>query len=69
MAVAMVYPEISKGGRGAKNPSLNKEFISASLSQARTDLRCAPGIVDNVLSGAESLNTEYETAMKFTVVG
>jgi hypothetical protein len=61
MAVAMIYPEPEKGGRG-KNAVLNTEFSTASLSHARTVLKFAPDLADSVLSGAVALNGAYEKA-------
>jgi hypothetical protein len=43
MAVAMMFPEPEKGGRGKKNPLLSKEFSDGRLSQARTVLKWLPG--------------------------
>ena len=51
MAVAMIYPEPEKGGRG-KNSSVSKEFSGVYLSQARTVLKWAPELADAVPSGA-----------------
>ncbi len=50
MAVAKIYPEPEKGGRGKKR--LGDLTVSAErLSLARTVLQYAPDIADNVLSG------------------
>lgn len=39
MAVAMMYPEPEKGGRGNKGLNNSTEFDKGYLSQARTVLR------------------------------
>jgi hypothetical protein len=52
MAVAMIYPEPEKGGRGKKlNPLISKEFNAGALSQARTVLKHTPECAKYVLSG------------------
>jgi hypothetical protein len=66
MAVAIMYPEGEKGGRGKKiNPSKNEEFkkISAgNISMARTVLQYTPGAVKSVMSGGTKLDKAYEEA-------
>lgn len=52
MAVAKIYPEPEKGGRG-KNAVVTTEFSASHLSHARTVLQWAPELVDAVLAGAE----------------
>ena len=64
MAVAMVYPEPSKLKRKDSCSYLKEDLNQKSLSYARTILRHTPGAAKNVLSGAESLNSAYETAKK-----
>lgn len=62
MAVAMVYPEPEKGGRG-KNSFVSKGFISDSrLSLARTVLTFASDLAPNVLRGFVPLDKAYEVA-------
>ena len=57
MAVAKLYPEPEKGGRGKKNPSPNEGFIAGGyISQARTVLRWLPELADHVLAGTTPLN-------------
>jgi ParB-like chromosome segregation protein Spo0J len=65
MAVAKIYPEPEKGGRG-KHAQL-RETLSRTeennLSRARTVLRYAPELVDSVLlSQTCTLSEAYETA-------
>lgn len=66
MAVARMYPEPEKGGRGNKiNSSKNEDFKKIStgnLSQARTIIAYAPDFVDSVISGAVSLSDAYKEA-------
>ncbi len=52
MAVAKIYPEPEKGGRGKKSVKITEfGFDSSYLSHARTVLQYAPDLADNVLSG------------------
>jgi hypothetical protein len=62
MAVAKIYPDPEKGGRG-KNLVFNTEFSSAQLSHARTVLHHAPDLADQVLDGTRGLNKAYEDAL------
>ncbi|MGO6724414.1 hypothetical protein ACCS51_25940 [Rhizobium ruizarguesonis] len=50
MAVAMMYPEPEKGGRG-KNSKVTLEFSSQLLSQARTVLAHSRPLADSVFVG------------------
>ena len=51
-----------KGGRGRKSV-VSTEFISAErVSHARTILRYAPDLADNVLAGVMPLDTAYAEA-------
>ncbi len=63
MIVAKIHPEPDKGGRGQKS-SKNEEFpiSSGNLSMARTVLKYARELADNVLSGTVALNNAYDTA-------
>jgi hypothetical protein len=62
MAVARIYPEPEKGGRG-KNSSVTKEFSVERLSLARFILRHTPDdLADQVLTGSLSLDKAYEEA-------
>jgi len=62
MAVAIIYPDPEKGGRGQK-ATVSVEFISPQrLSYARTVLRHAPDLSANVLSGSISLDAAYKVA-------
>jgi hypothetical protein len=49
MAVAMMYPDPEKGGRGKTNSLAAKGFSTASLSQARTVLRDSRALADKVM--------------------
>lgn len=62
MAVAKLYPNPAKGGRG-RNSFLKKEFSDVSISKARTVLAHAPDLADTVLSGAIPLNEAYQEAL------
>jgi hypothetical protein len=60
MAVAKLYPDPEKGGRGKKNSLEIKEFPNAgSVSQARTVLKWLPQIADQVMAGTKPLNEAY----------
>lgn len=61
MALARIYPEPEKGGRG-KNSSISEGFHSGYLSMARTIIQFAPEKMDLVKSGAESLDAAYQAA-------
>jgi ParB-like nuclease domain len=63
MAVAKLFPDPEKGGRGKKNSVFNTGFLSAvSVSHARTVLNLLPAAADQVLVGAKSLNEAYREA-------
>jgi len=66
MAVAMIYPEPEKGGRGKKgaNLKLNLGFSTMLLSQARTVLANGRAIAESVLKGDEQLGKAYETVQR-----
>jgi hypothetical protein len=53
MAVAKLYPEPEKGGRGKKNSSFSEEFSAGKISEARTVLKWLPEIAEGVLRGAK----------------
>jgi len=59
MAVAMVYPESGKGGRGKRSASETAEkvggFSRDLVSQARVVLRWTPKIAAKVLAGTKAL--------------
>ncbi len=64
MAVAMIYPEPEKGGRGKKGAG-SGEFSGLShqrISEARTVLRHEPDLASLVLNGSEKLDAAYTTA-------
>lgn len=61
MAVAKVYPDPEKGGRGQKS-LVAKEFSGARLSQARLVLHFAPDFADAVLAGSTPLDAAYAIA-------
>jgi hypothetical protein len=50
MAVAMIYPEPEKGGRG-KTVSLGNTFDKVTLSKARTVLAVLPKDAEQVRDG------------------
>jgi hypothetical protein len=60
MALAMVYPEPEKGGRG-KNSNLKLGFSSQRLSLARTVLRYSVPLAQSVLNGTKPLNDALAT--------
>lgn len=62
MAVAMIYPEPAKGGRGKVNPSIIEGFSHGALSEARTALRYAPDLAELVRVGDLRLNEAYGQA-------
>ena len=52
MVAARIYPEPPKGGRGKKSSEMEGFLVSgAHVSRARTVLRFALDLADNVLSG------------------
>jgi ParB-like chromosome segregation protein Spo0J len=59
MAVAMVYPEPGKGGRGKKNSSAAEGFSAASLSRDRRVLRHSASLAQQVIAGSKSLDMAY----------
>ena len=65
MAVAMMYPEAEKGGRGVKALKI-KEFSlnSGYISQARTVLKNSKTLAEQVLNGAPSLSVAYEQVLE-----
>lgn len=59
MAVAKAFPNPQQG----KKTSLEiKEVSGGMLSQARTVLRLAPDLVDQVLAGAFTVDVAYKQA-------
>jgi hypothetical protein len=65
MAVAKLYPEPEKGGRGKTNPLKIKEFPNAGyVSQARTVLSWLPQVANAVLAGTKSLAEAYQEAQR-----
>jgi hypothetical protein len=59
MAVAMLFPESGKGGRGKKNPEFNSEFSSRYVREARTVLEWTPEVAKKVIAGQKPLNEAY----------
>ena len=60
MAVAKLYPEPEKAVRGKPGSVSEQQNIpKARLSEARTTLKFAPDLADNVLTGAASLDEAY----------
>ncbi len=60
MAVAMMFPEAEKRGRGKTNAVLNTGFSSSYVAHARTIISSAPELVESVLNGARPLNDAYD---------
>jgi hypothetical protein len=56
MALAMMYPEPGKGGRGNKNGSVSEQFSKTRLSNARAVLRYSRGLAEQVLKGDAGLD-------------
>lgn len=63
MALAMIYPEPEKGGRGRKSTE-TVGFSAQRLSYARTVLREAPNQAYRVLRGTEKLDAAYQSVME-----
>jgi hypothetical protein len=63
MAIAKLYPEPEKGGRG-KNSLKIKELNAGYVSQARTVLAWLPQAADAVLAGTKPLGEAYAEATK-----
>ncbi len=59
VAMAVLYPEPAKGGRGKKNSLLNGVFSQQLLSQARTVLKAIPEVAELVLAGDKPLAEAY----------
>ena len=61
MAMAMIYPEPGKGGRGKKSEAGNSAgtagFSARRVQDARTILRHSRALAEAVLKGARSLST------------
>lgn len=64
MAVAMMYPEGAKGGRGKTSDILSglSSYMVKQVGIARTVLKYAPEYTESVLAGAKSLSEAYEEA-------
>jgi hypothetical protein len=60
MALAMMYPEPEKGGRGKKGEVRNREetsqFSIRRVQQARSVLRHSPDFAESVVKGSLSLD-------------
>jgi hypothetical protein len=63
MAVAKLYPDPEKGGRGRK-VSATEGFSSGRLSMARHILKWAPELADLVLAGTTSLDAAHSEAKR-----
>jgi hypothetical protein len=63
MAIAMIYPEPKKTGRGKKS-SVTEDIGSGRLSMARTILKFVPKLAKKVITAEESLDEAYEKAQK-----
>jgi hypothetical protein len=65
MAMAMVYPDGGKGGRGKKgNPAETAGFSERRLRQARTVLAHSSDLAQAVLAGSKFLDAAYDEARK-----
>ena len=64
MAVAKLYPEPAKGGRGNTNPIKDIGFSRQYVDHARTVLRWLPELADHVLAGTKPLNEAYAEAQR-----
>ena len=66
MGVAIIYPTPQKGGRGKKGSVMEEfnTFGAAHLSRARTVLKHAPELADNVMCGALSVGAAYDMAIE-----
>ena len=67
MAVAMIYPDAEHGGARDKGVSSLKnklEFNKGYISQARTILKYAIDLSENVLSGSKPLSEAYKKALE-----
>lgn len=63
MVAACIFPEPEKGGRGKKALTIKEIGVNAgSLSQARTVIRYAPELVDDVKAERRSLMDAYTIA-------
>jgi hypothetical protein len=63
MAVALVYPDGGKGGRGKKgNPAETAGFSATRLKQARAVLAHSLDLAQAVLAGSKSIDAAYEEA-------
>jgi len=63
MAVATIYPEGGRGGRGKTREKITGlPFDRTNVSRARTVLRYAPDLSANVLGGSVSLDNAYQEA-------
>jgi hypothetical protein len=62
MAVAMIYPEPEKGGRGNSSKIEGFGVANAYVSYARTILKFAPELAPGVLAGSEKLDIAYQEA-------
>jgi hypothetical protein len=63
MAVAKLYPDPEKGGRG-KTVTKNVGVSSQYITEARTVLRWLPEIADGVMAGTKPLNDAYAEAKR-----
>ena len=66
MAVAMIYPDPEKGGRGKKSGAKTSDLVGGFsmdfVDKARTVLKHAPDLAHQVLQGSEKLTASYRTA-------
>jgi hypothetical protein len=64
MALAMLYPEPAKGGRGKKNSVDTTGFSVERLSRARTVLHFSRPLAEAVLAGTHKLDAAYDVARR-----
>lgn len=62
MAVAKAFPNPATYKRGAKSLATKELASEATLSQARTVIRLAPDLVDQVLAGSLTVDLAYKQA-------
>ena len=54
MAVAMIYPEPEKGGRGKKGLQVATVLDKSRLSQARTIVKASTDLAERVINGTKT---------------
>ena len=64
MAVAVLYPEPEKGGRGKKGHKNCEGFSPEYLKQARIVLTTFPEVAKDVMAGTKALSEAYAEAQQ-----